>query len=129
MTLTITDETALGKLLQQIELEVEDEIITVEDLIRLRVENEVGRYNQECNGNYNGLVQPTDAERTLNGFKVKKGNSIDAEKQTYIALKAFNENGYFILVDNRQVGKLHEEILIDKNTTVSFMRLTPLVGG
>ncbi|MEY4904332.1 MAG: hypothetical protein RLZZ292_2147 [Bacteroidota bacterium] len=129
MTLTITDETALGKLLQQIELEVEDEIISVEDLIRLRVENEVNRYNAECNGNYNGLVQPTDAERTLNGFKVKKGNAIDAEKQTYIALKAFNDNGYFILVDNRQVGKLHEEILIDKNTTVSFMRLTPLVGG
>jgi hypothetical protein len=129
MTLTITDETALGKLLNQIELEVENEIITVEDLIRLRVENEVNRYNEVCNGSYNGLVQPTDAERALNGFKVKKGTAIDAEKQTYIALKAFNENGYFILVDNRQVGKLHEEILIDKNTTVSFMRLTPLVGG
>jgi hypothetical protein len=34
-----------------------------------------------------------------------------------------------MLVDDRQVESLDEEITLQPNTRVSFLRLTPLVGG
>ena len=45
------------------------------------------------------------------------------------ALDAFQRNGFFVLVDDRQVEGLDEEIEIRLNTTISFVKLVPLVGG
>lgn len=127
--LTIRDESMTGNLLNKLVLKVEDETLTVEDLIKARVTAEVAQYNEKKSGLYNGLVQPEEAERVLNGFKMRKHRNIDAEKQSYVALDAFQKNGFFILVDDYQVGDLQEEILVDDTTKISFVRLTPLVGG
>jgi len=127
--ITIQDESMTGKLLNELLLQIEDETITVADLIKARVYAEVAQFNQGSHPNYFGLVQPADAERVLNAYKMKKGAVIDAEKQTYVALDAFQKNGFFVLIDDLQVGDLKEEILIDEQTKVSFVRLTPLVGG
>jgi hypothetical protein len=51
-------------------------------------------------------VQPTDAERTLNGFKVPKNRDIDWEAQFAQAIDAFGQNGYFILVNDPQAEAL-----------------------
>ena len=125
----IQDETMTGKLVNELLLQIDSETITVADLIKARVYTEVNQFNQNTHPNYFGLVQPARAERVLNGYKMKKGDLIDAEKQTYVALDAFQKNGFFVLVDNYQVGNLKEEILINDDTKVSFVRLTPLVGG
>lgn len=74
-------------------------------------------------------MQPTDAERTLNGFKVPKNRDIDWEAQFAQAIDAFGRNGYFILVNDRQAEALDETIVISSSTHVSFVKLTPLVGG
>lgn len=128
-SITIKDETAAGKILNQIMIEVESEIISVKELIQLRVEQEVIKHNQTKAAYFNGLVQPKEAEATLNGYRLKNRQLIDAEKQTYIALKAFQENSFFVLVDQQQVEGLNQEIHLDKDTQVSFIKLTPLVGG
>jgi hypothetical protein len=127
-TLTINDESAIGKLLNQIILEVERDAITVEELITKRVEKEVEDFNKSLPEYFKGLVQPSETERFLNGVQIKR-KEIDAEKQVYVALQAFQENGFFILVDNRQVENLNELILIEPSTTISFVKLTALVGG
>ncbi len=127
--ITIQDESMTGKLLNELLLQIDAETITVADLIKARVYAEVEQFNKSTGPNYFGLVQPAAAERVLNGYKMKKGAVIDAEKQTYVALDAFQKNGFFVLVDDYQVGDLTEEILIDDHTKVSFVRLTPLVGG
>jgi len=129
MILTIQDETMTGKLLNQLTLEVASETITIQDLIRARVYAEVAAYNDKKLGLFNGLVQPEEAERVLNGYRLKKNRDIDAEKQYYIALDAFQKNGFFMLVDNYQVGDLEEPIIVGEETKVSFVRMTPLVGG
>jgi len=128
-TLTIRDESMTGQLLKELLINIETEAITVADLIKARVHTEVRQYNTNKQLVYNGLVQPVSAERVLNGYKIKKGTVIDPEKQTYIALDAFQRNGFFMLVDDYQVGDLQEEILVEADTRVSFVRLTPLVGG
>lgn len=129
MTITIKDETFAGKILNEITLKFNSELITVKDVIEQRVIQEVENYNEKQSGYFNGLIEPTEAEKTINGYKLKPKKIIDAEQQVYVALEAFLKNGYFVLVDNIQSENLNQEILLANNTTVSFVKLTPLIGG
>jgi hypothetical protein len=132
-TLTIRDETTFsfgGDNDEEFTLDVAGERITVRELIRTRAYQEVRDYNLLQPEYFRGLVQPTDAERTLNGFKVRQGRGIDPEKQFEKAIESFYRNGFLILVDDRQVDELEEEIEIRPDaTTVTFLKLVPLVGG
>lgn len=129
MQITISDESLNGTITNQFEIEVTDELISAEELIQKRVTLEVENYNNKLPDYFNGLIKPTDAEKTLNGFKLKKKQVIDAEKQVYSALNAFQKNGFFILVDNKQIEELNEKIMLKSTSKVSFVKLTPLVGG
>ena len=125
----IKDESATGKILNEIMIAVENELTTVKEIIEARVHAEVEAYNQKLPEYFNGLVQPSDTERTLNGYKLRTPRKIDPEKQAYVALDAFQKNGYFILIDDQQAETLEQEVLVGTNTSVSFVQLTPLVGG
>ena len=129
MKLLIKDETFTGDILNQIEIDVANELTTVKDIIAGRVTAEVERYNNKSTEYFTGLVQPSDTEKTLNGYKFKKKRLVDAEKQVYIALDHFQNNGYFVLIDNIQAESLDQEVLVDKDTSISFVKLTALVGG
>jgi hypothetical protein len=131
-TLIVRDETATGTPVHEFPLEFASERITVRDLIRERVYQEVTEYNfrnRRQGGIFRGLVQPTNTERELNGFKVPKDRDIDWEAQFERALAAFGRNGFFILIDDRQAEALDETIVIGPSTHVSFVKLTSLVGG
>ena len=128
-TVRIKDETAGGKTTGEIDVRFNTELISVKDIIKARVTAEVEAYNNKMPEYFNGLVQPNEAEKTINGFKLKQKRKIDAEKQCYTALDAFNKNAYFVLIDNIQADSLEQMIVINKNTEISFIKLTPLVGG
>ncbi|MBC8082327.1 MAG: hypothetical protein H7Z21_03890 [Hymenobacter sp.] len=127
--LTITDETSSGSIISRLEIEIAREMLTVRELIAERVRDEVTAYNARQTGVFNGLVQPTESERVLNGYRLRPAKLIDAEQQTYRALEAFQTNGFFLLVNDRQVENLDEEIWLGAGATASFVKLTPLVGG
>ena len=127
-TLTIRDEALSGQVLSEITLDFFTEHITARDLICRRVREEVRHYNLTKPRFFRSLVQPTQAEATLNGRR-RKDRTVDAEAQCRQALKAFEQNGFFILIDDRQVEDLDEVIELRVDTQVSFLRLTPLVGG
>ncbi len=130
-TLTIRDETTFGLGGDDggFTLDVPAERITVRELIRTRVYGEVQEYNLRQPEYFRGLVQPSDAERTLNGFKVRRGRRIDPEKQFERAIESFYRNGFLVLVDDRPVEELEDETEVGPETTVTFLKLVPLVGG
>ena len=105
------------------------ERVTVRELIRSRVYQEVHEYNAKQPEYFRGLVMPSDAERTLNGPRLRKPRKIDWEAQLEEALAAFTHNGFLILVDDEQVTELDEVVEIEMGTTVTFLKLVPLVGG
>ncbi len=127
--ISIKDETATGKVINEISISVSNELITVKDIIEARVIAEVEAYNNKMPEMYKGLVQPLDAEVALNGYKIKDRKRVDAEKQVYTALNAFQKNGFFVLIDNKQAEDLDERVMLKAGATVSFVKLTPLVGG
>ncbi len=130
MAITISIQDTLGpKVSQQIDVQFNTDVVTVKDIIQARVEQEVADYNKKQPEYFKGLVQPTHAEKTLNGYKLQARKQIDAEKQVYIALDAFSKNAYFVLVDDKQVESLEQKVKISAASSIKFVKLTPLVGG
>lgn len=127
--LTIFDETTTGERTSALTLDFLTHRITARELIRKRVYEEVQEYHLKQTEYFRGLVRPTDAEQVLNGYRLRRPRKLDWEQQYARAIEAFERNGFFILVDDRQVESLDEEIEIRLDTTVSFVRLVPLVGG
>jgi hypothetical protein len=134
VTLTIRDETATGQVYYELPLEFPSERITVRDLIRERVYQEVQDFNRQQDEQlFRGLVQPTDTERVLNGhsveYRLKKHRQIEWKPQFEKAVEAFDRNGFFVLIDDKQADSLDQEFVIGHGTQVSFVKLTLLVGG
>ena len=131
-TLTVRDETPAGGVSNEWSLEFLNETITVRELIRERVYQEVQDHNvrQQATGPYRGLVQPEGYEQALNGPKAgAKARPIDWKKQYERALEAFETSQVLILIDDRQAESLDQEFTIGTGTAVTFLRLTLLVGG
>jgi hypothetical protein len=128
MLMTIRDETAAGRAVGSIVLEILG-TVTLRELIRLRVREEVARFNAEPTDRFRGLVRPTGAEEDLNGYRIRSSTRIDWELQADAAVTAFGRNGFFVLVADRQVDDLDEELTLDEASDVAFVRLLPLVGG
>jgi hypothetical protein len=125
----IRDEKVGGGLTREWELEVLSERMTVRELIRSRVYQEVQDYNVEQGQSFNGLVEPADAEMTLNGWKLKKPRLIDWKQQFERVCEAFERNQIVVIISDRQADALDEEVTMGPNSEVTFLRLTPLVGG
>ena len=128
-TLTIRDESTSGQTLHEFSLQVPTEHITVRELIRSRVYQEVKDFNARQPEVFRGLVQPTEAERTLNGCRPRRKRQIEWKTQYERALAAFRAGQIIILMDDRQLESLDEEVAVKPTTQVSFLRLTLLVGG
>jgi hypothetical protein len=128
-TITIRDETLTGQSIAEHPLDLLTERVTVRELIRSRVYQEVQDYNRRKPETFRGLVRPTDAEETLNGFRVRNHRQLDWKQQFEKACDAFERNGFFVLVNDRQPDSLDEELTIDPTKTVTFVKLVPLVGG
>ena len=72
------------------------------------------------------LPEPTITARRL---QVREQRKLDWHAQSRAALEAFGRNGFLLLVDERQIESLDEEIRVRPETRVTFLKLVPLVGG
>ena len=128
-TLTIHDETTSGQKTNTFTIDCLTERLTVRDLIKARIYKEVQDYNLKEPEYFRGLVEPTNAERMLNGYKLKAKRKIDWQEQYQRALESFERNGFFVLVGDRQAESLDQDFEVKLDTEVSFVKLVPLVGG
>ncbi len=111
------------------QLRLVSERVTARELIERRVRQEVEEQNSKPLEYFRTLIRPTDAEETLNGYRLRTRRQIDVEIQVARALEAFEANGFFLLADNRQLTDLDEMVTLTSTSTVTFLKLVPLVGG
>ncbi len=129
MQVTIRDEATDGRALGESVIDFLTETISVEELIRGRVYQEVQDYNRDGAAKFRGLVDPAPQD----GAAVRR--EIDWKSQFEVACEAFRQNRVLILVDDRQVERLDQAIELrpatpDRPATgITFLKLTPLVGG
>jgi hypothetical protein len=108
---------------------VAEEQLTTRELIRARVLQEVEAFNTKQAAHFQGLVQPQGAERTAQGYRLREPRPIKADEQCALALAAFEQNGFILLVNDQQVIDLDASIVLAPETRVTFLKLVPLVGG
>jgi hypothetical protein len=72
---------------------------------------------------------PSPQTDVLRFFTHTYAGRLDPAAETERALRAFAAGSFFILVNGRQVERLDEEIGFAADCTVTFLRVTPLVGG
>ena len=125
----VVDETTSGGRGEAWTLVVAEERLSLREVICRRVRHEVARYNAAAGDVFQGLVQPTDTERLLNGYRMRERREIDPQAQCRLALETFGRNGFLVLVGERQVQDLDAEIELTEGVEVSFLKLVPLVGG
>jgi len=131
ISVTIKDQSGAGRVAATMTLDGIDSRITVQDLIRTRVREEVTRYNAKAASTdiFHGLVMPDGAELAPDGFRMPGRRRVDWEQQADKALQAFERNGFFILVGGRQVTDPGETLELSAGTDIRFIRLVQLVGG
>lgn len=127
LTISIVDETTSGQRRSAGDFRFDTETLTLRELIRRRVQQEVERFNRSDAQVFRGLIDPEETERVLNG--VPERPVLNWEKQYAKAVTAFQGNGFLVLVDNRQITDLDETLQLRAQTTVSFLKLVPLIGG
>jgi hypothetical protein len=127
LILSILDETTAGERRSAGDFHFDTSTSTLRELIRRRVQQEVDRFNQSDYEVFQGLIQPEETERMLNG--VRERPILDWQKQYAKAITAFKGNGFLVLVDDRQITDLDEPLHLTAQTKVAFLKLVPLVGG
>lgn len=123
------DQSSTGRLAGAVELDDIPAAITLRDLVRTRVREEVARYNAAPRDVFEGLVMPEGAEPARDGYAMVRPRRVDWERQADRALEAFGRNGFFVLVDDRQVTELDERLALTPDSDIRFVRLVQLVGG
>ncbi|MFH9554221.1 hypothetical protein ACIBAH_21855 [Streptomyces sp. NPDC051445] len=103
--------------------------MTVRELIRLRVREEVDRHNARPSDRFYGLVPPDDAETELNGYRLRTPRRIDWRRQAEAAERAFLANGFFVPAGDHQVEDLDEVVDLTAGPDLVFIKLVALAGG
>ena len=127
-SVTIRDENLPRTEVVEVLLKLTNSRLTVRDLISERVRAECDKRLFDRAGQLaKRLVQPGPKEQEINGERVAQPD--DPERQIALALAAFENNVFVLLLDDRQAESLDEEIEIGDASVVTFLKLTPLVGG
>jgi hypothetical protein len=126
--ITVRDESVPRSEVVEALLQLSAKPLTARDLIaeRVRAECDTQLHNQQA-GPAPRLVAPGPQEQALNGpAKIKRR---DPEKEIEVALAAFEANRFILLINDRQIESLDDEMALDGASVVTFLKLTPLVGG
>jgi hypothetical protein len=127
--LRVRDETMTGREIDSWVLPDLPDRITARELLRLRVREEVARFNAGASDLFRGLVRPASAAELPQGFRMPAGGRVDWQAQADAACAAFAHNGFVMITGERQIEDLDESIDLRRDNEVSFIRLIPLVGG
>ena len=125
----LVDETPNGQALRKTVLRLVSESLSVRELVAQRVRHEVEAFNASSDTIFHGLVQPTGAERELNGFRLPKPRKLDVEQQIAAACDAFERGAFLLLVGDTQLDSLDDRFVVQPELEIHFVKLLPLVGG
>ena len=129
-----------GPLIGTVLVEVSMTRITVTDLIRRVVEEQVWDLMNRRKLNTSEAQRALERQYLTDDEVAKQAaggavrlprvlKPLDPEREVRRAIEAFEKGTYLVLVNGRQVAGLSETLTLAESSRVTFLRLTPLVGG
>lgn len=122
--LTIHDETPGGSIIHQVKIRLSRTQITVKELIKERVYQEVAAFNVNSPAHYFGILAPETAQREWFGYRIRKRTKIDPFVQYHRTLTAFENNQLGIFVNDKKLDDPNVSIMLDESIKVSFMQFS-----
>jgi hypothetical protein len=128
-TITIKDELSFsfGDAVEySMTLDFPSKFVSPREIIRERVFREVQSYNEKTPEIFNGLVQPTGAERTFNGFKMRERKKMMPSSNINKRLRHLSE---MVLLCSLTIFKLKRSTNKSKSNRIwkfSFLNLSRL---
>ncbi|MGL4610212.1 MAG: hypothetical protein ACRCYY_11115 [Trueperaceae bacterium] len=117
-------------------LEYSTEIITLQDFLKRVVLQEVEAFkNRQEERKLARVLSKEEIEASSIKGKIDAGGmeyepqEVDPVAAVENALLAFKDGFYYVFVDEKQALSLEENITLNDNSHVLFLRLVPLVGG
>jgi hypothetical protein len=133
-TIQCREETITGESLGGWAMELLTETVTVREVIRSRVYQEVQDHNLSLGG-CKPLVTLTPEEVELNHQATSRiahpprGRNVDWNQSLEVALRAFEMGRFLLLINDVQAENLDDQVTLFADSTITFIKLTPLVGG
>ncbi len=134
VTIKLVDQIGIQK--QTLELVVPKLQLTVRELIRLRVYNEftsakmyyetASQQVKEIRMGIEGKAEKQFVWMDSIG-KINLNTTLEAEADK--ACHNFQNNLFIIIAGGKQLENLDDELILDQESTVKFIKLLPLVGG
>jgi len=109
--------------------------VTLRDLIAriVRAEVQAFRDRQEERRILHALTA-SDIEKGVVRGKIDSGGreerqKVDDEEAVEVALQAFEDGLYLVVLDEQEVRQLDQQVFLNNESRVTFVRLTMLAGG
>ena len=124
--------------LQNLPLEIPNlffETPTLQHFISIVVRQQVELYNQKREKSellpyLDQAAMNTEASTGKIGFgEIYNDTKADVDKAVEVAIQAFIDGLYFVIIDKQKIEKLTDEITLTEGSEVIFLRLVALVGS
>ena len=122
-----------------VELKLASERITPREIIQRRVESEVEALNKRKLAHAAGQdrsrsflidVEATSPEAVLNRpLMGRKPVLVHVEREATRAFQAFEKQRFIMLLDDKQIEALDDEVTVRAESQIVFLYLVPLKGG
>lgn len=141
------DPSCDNKNLESINLDVNEETITIRQLINRVVKKQIKYYLEEKKVTVNVVklmlrrqyLTAADIKEQENKGKIAFGaenneaeedsNVIAIEEECDHAISGFKSKSYRVFLDGEPMDDLNDEVILKPSSSVTFIRLIPLVGG
>ena len=109
--------------------------LTLRELIARVVREELAAHLKRArDGRLVRILSERDIEAGLEAGRVSSGGGspprpVDSDEAVGLALQAFEDGLYLVVIDGRQHEDLEEQVILGEDSTVTFLRLVALAGG
>ena len=127
-TIEMRDVSPGGHLLSQATVECLPDRAALRDILANRVDAEVAAYNADPGLHYRGLVQPEDAIRYSDGFRMRTPGPLDAQ-HLYRAVEEAVDAGVVVFhIGEVTVSNLDHEVEVDDEHLITTVLRRPIVA-
>ncbi|WP_234859522.1 hypothetical protein [Aquimarina aquimarini] len=109
-------------------------INTLEDLLIACVKSEVSKFNEKReNPHLLPFLTPSDIQKQSTSGKIGFGEIHNLDKATIeesiqVAIQGFKDGLFIIFINDNEIQELEQEIHLDQESIVTFLRMTFLTG-
>ena len=127
-TIEMRDVSPGGHLLSGATVEGLPDRASLRDILATRVHAEVAAYNVEPGSRYQGLVQPEDAIRYSDGFRMPTPRPLDAEHLLLAVEEAVTAGVVLFRIGETTVSDLDHEVVVADEASITTVLRRPIVA-